>query len=158
MFALPINPRKISHNLFPFGKGDSVSYLCKLTGWARSQMYRNLAQVKVTGLITLRYLHIANEVHINKLARPHITIPITGFRLTFNRDPIFFSDCLNVQLRNMNHNFCFYFYLCFYEFENLFDLFPHHSSTLWQLCAAMMSWVGCLLKDSELFILFAENS
>ena len=22
----------------------------------------------------------------------------------------------------------------------------------------MMSWVGCLLKDSELFILFAENS
>ena len=33
---------------------------------------------------------------------------------------------------------------------------------MWQLCAAMMSWVrcwvGCLLKDSELFILFAENS
>ena len=29
---------------------------------------------------------------------------------------------------------------------------------LWQLCATMMSWVGCLLKDSELFILFAENS
>ena len=27
-----------------------------------------------------------------------------------------------------------------------------------QLCAAMMSWVGCLLKDAELFILFAENS
>ena len=22
----------------------------------------------------------------------------------------------------------------------------------------MMSWVGCLLKDSELFILFVENS
>ena len=22
----------------------------------------------------------------------------------------------------------------------------------------MMSWVGCLLKDSELFILFADNS
>ena len=22
----------------------------------------------------------------------------------------------------------------------------------------MMSWVGCLLKDSELFVLFAENS
>jgi len=22
----------------------------------------------------------------------------------------------------------------------------------------MMSWVGCLLKDSEIFILFAENS
>ena len=29
---------------------------------------------------------------------------------------------------------------------------------LWQLCAAMMSWVGCLQRDSELFILFAENS
>ena len=27
-----------------------------------------------------------------------------------------------------------------------------------QLSAAMMSWVGCLLKDSELFLLFAENS
>ena len=27
-----------------------------------------------------------------------------------------------------------------------------------QLSAAMMSWVGCLLKNSELFILFAENS
>ena len=24
--------------------------------------------------------------------------------------------------------------------------------------SSMMSWVGCLLKDSELFILFAENS
>ena len=31
-------------------------------------------------------------------------------------------------------------------------------SNVWQLCAAMMSWVGCLLKDSELLILFAENS
>ena len=29
---------------------------------------------------------------------------------------------------------------------------------LWQLCAAMMSWFGCLQRDSELFILFAENS
>ena len=29
---------------------------------------------------------------------------------------------------------------------------------LWQLCATMMSWVGCLLKDSEHFILLAENS
>ena len=29
---------------------------------------------------------------------------------------------------------------------------------LWQLYAAMMSWAGCLLTDSELFILFAENS
>ena len=29
---------------------------------------------------------------------------------------------------------------------------------LWQLCATMMSWVGCLRKDSKLFILFAENS
>ena len=29
---------------------------------------------------------------------------------------------------------------------------------MWQLCAAIMSWVGFLLKDSELFILFAENS
>ena len=28
---------------------------------------------------------------------------------------------------------------------------------MWQLCAAMMSWVGYLLKDSGLFILFAEN-
>ena len=28
----------------------------------------------------------------------------------------------------------------------------------WQLCAAMMSWVGYLLTNSELFILFAENS
>ena len=27
-----------------------------------------------------------------------------------------------------------------------------------QLSAAMMSWVGCLLKNSELFIWFAENS
>ena len=26
-----------------------------------------------------------------------------------------------------------------------------------ELCSTM-SWVGCLLKDSELFILFAENS
>ena len=26
------------------------------------------------------------------------------------------------------------------------------------LCAAMTSWVGCLLRDLELFILFAENS
>ena len=32
------------------------------------------------------------------------------------------------------------------------------SESLWQLCAAMMSWVGCLLPDSELFIIFAENS
>ena len=32
------------------------------------------------------------------------------------------------------------------------------SSLVWQLCAAMMCWVGYLLKDSELFILFAENS
>ena len=29
---------------------------------------------------------------------------------------------------------------------------------VWQLCAAMMSWVGYLLKDSEAFILFSENS
>ena len=29
---------------------------------------------------------------------------------------------------------------------------------VWQLCATMMSWVGCLLPDSDLFILFAENS
>ena len=28
---------------------------------------------------------------------------------------------------------------------------------MWQLCATMMSWVGCFLKDSELFILFEEN-
>ena len=27
-----------------------------------------------------------------------------------------------------------------------------------QLSAAMTSWVGCLLEESELFILFAENS
>ena len=32
------------------------------------------------------------------------------------------------------------------------------SRLVWQLCTAMMSWVGCLLKDSKLFILFAENS
>ena len=32
------------------------------------------------------------------------------------------------------------------------------SSPVWQLCTAMMSWVGCLLPDSELFILFAGNS
>ena len=32
------------------------------------------------------------------------------------------------------------------------------NTLIWQLCATMMSWVGCLLKDSELFILFAENS
>ena len=31
-------------------------------------------------------------------------------------------------------------------------------SFMWQLCAAMMSWVGCLLKDSELFTLFTETS
>ena len=29
---------------------------------------------------------------------------------------------------------------------------------LWQLCATMMSWVGRLLPDSELFLLLAENS
>ena len=29
---------------------------------------------------------------------------------------------------------------------------------MWQLCAATMSWVGCLLKDSEFFVLFAEDS
>ena len=29
---------------------------------------------------------------------------------------------------------------------------------IWQLCAAMKSWVQRLLKYSELFILFAENS
>ena len=28
---------------------------------------------------------------------------------------------------------------------------------MWQLCAPMMSWVDCLLKYSELFILFAEK-
>jgi hypothetical protein len=27
-----------------------------------------------------------------------------------------------------------------------------------QLCAAMMSWVGCLLTDSGIIILFAENN
>ena len=32
------------------------------------------------------------------------------------------------------------------------------SKNLWQLCSAMMSWVGYLLEDSEFFILFAENS
>ena len=39
------------------------------------------------------------------------------------------------------------------------DLLVRH---LWQLWTAMMSltmsWVGCLQKDSELFILFARNS
>ena len=29
---------------------------------------------------------------------------------------------------------------------------------MWQFCAKMMSWVGCLLKDSEFFVLFAEHS
>ena len=29
---------------------------------------------------------------------------------------------------------------------------------LWQLCATTISWVGWILKDSEPFILFAENS
>ena len=29
---------------------------------------------------------------------------------------------------------------------------------MWKLCAAMMSWVGYLLPNSELFLLFAENS
>ena len=37
----------------------------------------------------------------------------------------------------------------------------YHFSTKQAMClksAAMMSWVGCLLTDSELFILFVENS
>ena len=29
---------------------------------------------------------------------------------------------------------------------------------MWQWCAAMISWVGCLLKDSKHFILFGKNS
>ena len=38
-----------------------------------------------------------------------------------------------------------------------FSVTQTFSNLMWQLCAAMMSWVSCLLKDSELFILFAEN-
>ena len=28
---------------------------------------------------------------------------------------------------------------------------------MWQLCAAMMSWVGCLLEDSELFLSYLQK-
>ena len=28
---------------------------------------------------------------------------------------------------------------------------------MWQLCAAMMSWVGCLLKDSEIFLSYLQK-
>ena len=40
----------------------------------------------------------------------------------------------------------------------IFATLAYISRYVWQLCATMMSWVGCLLKDSKLFILFAENS
>ena len=33
-----------------------------------------------------------------------------------------------------------------------------NSALVWQLCATMMSSVGCLLTDSDIFILFARNS
>ena len=45
-----------------------------------------------------------------------------------------------------------------YHFQILKRKYWKITTILWQLCAAMMSWIGCLLKDSELFILFAKNS
>ena len=63
------------------------------------------------------------------------------------------------------------FWPTFAKFLLLYDLLTFFApncfwtTVCWQLClirAAMMSWtmswVGCLLKDSELFTLFAENS
>ena len=42
-------------------------------------------------------------------------------------------------------------------FSIYFHLQKDERTYLWQLCAAMMSWVDCLLRDSGLFILFAES-
>ena len=47
------------------------------------------------------------------------------------------------------------------KYSQLPQLFFYDYDQIFQMClisAAMMSWVGCLLTDSELFILFEENS
>ena len=61
----------------------------------------------------------------------------------------------------------FFGYLYFWQLQFLIHfiflndaqvLTTRHYLVLCLISAAMMSWVGCLLTDSELFILFAENS
>ena len=65
-----------------------------------------------------------------------------------------------LKLERRDQNF-YAFHKCFNRISisaTITELRLIINKTMWQLRAAIVSWVGCLLKDSDVFILFAGKS
>ena len=80
LLTTPRNPLVINNIRFPFGKGDSSFHCDRLIGWAISQIYRNLKQLSVTGLMSLRCFTKAFDEHMNKLLKKHTPMPKNEFK------------------------------------------------------------------------------
>ena len=98
-----------------------------------------------------RKVHQTNDCDICKVQAKKLSTQIHNADKDLGYAHHMFWRFLNLRV----YDFFFVIFFVFLQGRSFLKRRPVHCVTI---CATMMSWVGCLLKDSELFILVAENS